>query len=226
MYYTSSKSVLNVFAAIARIGRTAVVTNDGDLARKMRLMKNFGFTNYDQADYIGTNGKMNEISAAMGLTNLESMDDFIAVNRRNYEQYREALASLAGVRLFPYDEREKCNYQYVVVEMDDSETVVTRDQVMEILHRENVLARRYFYPGCHRMEPYRSHFPHAGLFLPETENLANRVLCLPTGTGVSESQIALICQMVRLVVENGAEIASRFGKENAARLVESATLGA
>ena len=188
----------------------AVVTNDADIAQKIRLMKNFGFTNYDQADFLGINGKMNEVSAAMGLTNLESMDDFIAVNRRHYNQYNEELASLAGVKLLSYDEKEKCNYQYIVLEIDESKTIITRDQLLKMLHAEKVLARRYFYPGCHRMEPYRSFFPHAGMLLPETERLTNRVLCLPTGTGVDKDQISLICAILRLAVDNGSEISQKM----------------
>jgi dTDP-4-amino-4,6-dideoxygalactose transaminase len=81
----------------------AVVTNDDDLAVKLRLMRNFGFTNYDEVSYIGTNGKMNEISAAMGLTSLESLDEFVAVNRRNYICYREELRDVAGTRVLAYD---------------------------------------------------------------------------------------------------------------------------
>jgi dTDP-4-amino-4,6-dideoxygalactose transaminase len=196
----------------------AVVTNDDGLAHRVRLMKNFGFTYYDMTDYVGTNGKMNEVSAAMGLTNLESLEDFIAVNYRNYVQYREELAGLPGVSLLAYDAGEKCNYQYVVLEIDERETVVTRDQLMELLHAENVLARRYFYPGCHRMAPYRQYFPNAGLLLPETERLTARVLCLPTGTGVSEGQISTICQILRAAVEHGAELSRRMasGREAAA----------
>lgn len=190
----------------------AVVTNDDQLARKMRLMKNFGFTYYDRSDYIGTNGKMNEVSAAMGLTNLEAVDDFIAVNYRNYQQYRQELAGLEGIYLIAYDGEEKCNYQYVVLEIDERKTGVTRDQLMEVLQAENVLARRYFYPGCHRMEPYRSSFPHAGLVLPETEKLTNRVLCLPTGTSVSEGQIRDICQIIRFAVEHEVEITRRMNE--------------
>ena len=174
----------------------AVVTDNAELAEKIGLMKNFGFTYYDKTAVIGTNGKMSEISAAMGLTNLESMDEFIDVNRLNYEQYAQELAGLKGLTLLTYDEKEKCNYQYVVLEIDQTKTILSRDQLMEILHMENVLARRYFYPGCHLMEPYRSYFPHAGLLLPETERLTDRVLCLPTGTGVDGSQIDLICQIL------------------------------
>lgn len=188
----------------------AVVTNDDDLARKIRLMKNFGFTSYDQTSYIGINGKMNEVAAAMGLTNLESLDDFIAVNRRNYDQYARELAGLEGIALLPYPKGEKWNYQYVVLDIDESRTIVTRDELIEILHRENVLARRYFYPGCHRMEPYRSAFPDAGLRLPETERLANRVLCLPTGTAVEENQISIISRILRGVLEHRDEIKRRL----------------
>jgi dTDP-4-amino-4,6-dideoxygalactose transaminase len=174
------------------------------------LMKNFGFTSYDQTSYIGINGKMNEVSAAMGLTNLESLNDFIAVNRRNYELYARELAGLEGIDLLPGPQGEKWNYQYVVLDIDESRTIVTRDELIEILHRENVLARRYFYPGCHRMEPYRSAFPEAGLRLPETERLANRVLCLPTGTAVEESEISIITGTLRLVLEHRDEIKRRL----------------
>jgi len=190
----------------------AVVTNDDELARKLRLMKNFGFTDYDKAEYIGTNGKMNEVSAAMGLTNLESMEEFIDVNYRNYKQYREELVGLDGVKVLAYDEREKCNYQYVVLEINERKTGVTRDQLVEILHAENILARRYFHPGCHRMEPYRSYFPHTGLLLPETEKLTRRVLCLPTGATIGPTEIKKICHILRLAVNHGGDIKSKMAK--------------
>lgn len=184
----------------------AVVTNNDDLARKIRLMKNFGFTDYDRVEYIGVNGKMNEISAAMGLTALESMDEFIEANRRNYSAYIDEIAGIPGLRLMTYGENEKYNYQYVILEVDEKETNVSRDQLVQILHAENVLARRYFYPGCHRMEPYRSYFPNAGLLLPETERLTQRVLSLPTGSSIGSDEINKICQVLRLVVEHGPDI--------------------
>ena len=76
----------------------AVVTNDDELAMKGHLMRNFGFTGDDKVSYLGTNGKMNELSAAMGLTSLGAPDEFIAVNRRNYFCYRAGLRDIAGAR--------------------------------------------------------------------------------------------------------------------------------
>ena len=77
----------------------AIATNDDELANRARLMRNFGFTGYDEVCGLGTNGKMSEASAAMGLTSLESADSFIADNRRNYLAYRRRLSNVAGLEL-------------------------------------------------------------------------------------------------------------------------------
>ena len=183
----------------------AVATNDDDLAQRIRLMQNFGFTGLDTVVYVGTNGKMSEVSAAMGLTGLESVDDFIASNRRNYDCYASALAGVPGLRMLRYDGQQRQNYQYVVLELDGA-AAISRDDLVSVLHAENVRARRYFYPGVHRMEPYRSYFPHAGLLLPVTERLAQQVLVLPTGTAVSPQDIDRIAQLVAFSVANGAAI--------------------
>lgn len=188
----------------------AVVTNDDELAKKIRLMTNFGFTGMDKVGYLGTNGKMNELSAAMGLTSLESLHEFIAVNRRNYYLYLQELGDLPGIVFIPYDEAETNNYHYVVVFIDEVLAGVSRDQLMQILHAENVLARRYFYPGCHQMEPYRSYFPQSSLWLRETEKAAQRVLVLPTGTAVSRGAVRRICQLIRLVIDNAPYVCQKM----------------
>jgi len=186
----------------------AVVTNDDELAARVRRMKNFGFAGYDNVDYIGTNGKMNEISAAMGLTGLESLDEFIAVNYRNYKAYQRGLANIPGVRLLEHDEAERSNYQYIVLDVDELMAGITRDQLVTVLHAENILARRYFYPGCHNMEPYRSYFPHAGLLLPATHSACSRVLVLPTGTAVSTDDVEVMCGIIRVAIEHSIEVAT------------------
>jgi dTDP-4-amino-4,6-dideoxygalactose transaminase len=188
----------------------AVVTNDDNIAKRIRLMKNFGFSGYDNVIYVGTNGKMSEISAAMGLTGLESLDEFISVNRHNFEAYQHGLKGIPGIQLISYDKTEKCNYQYVIVEVDKDKAGIDRDILVKILQAENVLARRYFYPGCHEMEPYHSNFPHSGLLLPETNQLTQRVMSLPTGTAVGAEEIEAVCALIRLAVNNSAELSNRM----------------
>jgi dTDP-4-amino-4,6-dideoxygalactose transaminase len=198
----------------------AILTRSDALAEKARLMRNFGFVTYDDVTHVGTNGKMNELSAAMGLTSLEDMESFVGVNRSNYELYREGLSGIAGLRVLEYDDRERCNFQYVVVEVDEGASGVSRDQLVDVLAAEGVLARRYFHPGCHRMEPYRSYFPHAGLLLPVTERLGARVFSLPTGTSVGPDEIQKVCEIIALSIEHGAVLSlvlSRRTADGAAR---------
>jgi dTDP-4-amino-4,6-dideoxygalactose transaminase len=173
-------------------------------------MRNFGFAGYDRVVSLGTNGKMSEISAAMGLTSLESLDEFIGINRRNYMQYKASLKDLPGIKLLAPDETELCNYQYIVLEIDEAVTRISRNQLLDLLWAENVIARRYFYPGCHRMEPYASLYPEMEQSLPVTERLTERVMQLPTGTAVDLDQIVTICSLLRLAVSNGAAISRRL----------------
>lgn len=195
----------------------AIVTNADNLAARLRLIRNFGFAGYDTVISLGINGKMSEVSAAMGLTSLESLEAFVGVNYRNYKEYSHHLPRVPGVSLAKYNEVEKCNYQYVVVEIDEMTMGINRDQLDDIFWAENVLTRRYFYPGCHRMEPYRTNDPKADVRLPQTERLARRVLCLPTGSTVGSSEITAICQLIEFVTEHAEAVRQRLSTKHISR---------
>ena len=187
-------------------GKKASKELDDALAEKTRLMRNFGFVDFDRVVYLGTNGKMTEVCAAMGLTSLESMDEVIRLNRDNYESYRSELEGLPGVRLIDYNQAEKPNYHYVVVEVDASRSPLDRDELVKVLHAENVLARKYFWPGCHRMEPYKSLFPNAYLLLPNTEFRAAQIMVLPTGQSVSKNNIAGVCEIIKAALAQAEQL--------------------
>ena len=178
----------------------AITTNDDQLAERIRLMINFGFVGMDTVVHLGTNGKMSEIHAAMGLACFESLDEIVAANRRNLDQYRRELNGLRGVQLHDYDDLERCNFQYVVVEIDPTAAGKDRDELMARLHAERIIARRYFHPGCHRMEPYATLYPDQADSLPITDRVCSRVLVLPTGTAVSPTEISWVCDIVRQAI--------------------------
>ncbi|HWM17041.1 MAG TPA: DegT/DnrJ/EryC1/StrS family aminotransferase, partial [Microbacterium sp.] len=178
----------------------AIVTDDAEIARTARLMRNFGFAGEDNVVMEGTNGKMSEVCAAMGLANLGVIDEVIAVNHRNYLTYVRELAGIIGISVLPIGEGGRSNFQYVVM-LVDATCAATREQILDSLRENNVLARRYFWPGCHRMEPYRTQFPDAGATLAETERVADRVIVLPTGSSVDEDAIRTIARIVRIRVD-------------------------
>lgn len=175
----------------------AITTNSDDLAQKIRLMRNFGFAGEDNVIYLGTNGKMCEVSAAMGLTNLEDFELFVRTNQNNWEAYARGLHGIPGIRLITYDEAEQNNFHYVIIEVDSRFCGITRDELKNVLSQHNVLARRYFYPGCHRMEPYRTLMPDAGRNLTVTEAFCERVLALPNGSQLNAEGIETICGLIR-----------------------------
>ncbi len=174
----------------------AVTTDNDELAETMRLMRNFGFKGYDNVIHPGTNGKMIEVCAAMGLANLDGFDDIVAINRRNHAAYKQALAGILGIRLLDYDSTERNSYHYVVIEVDKT-FPVSRDAIVAALHAENILARKYFWPGCHKMKPYRDLFPHAELMLPVTDKIAERVIVLPSGLQMPNEVPLMIHGVIR-----------------------------
>jgi dTDP-4-amino-4,6-dideoxygalactose transaminase len=176
----------------------AVLTNNDELANTLRLMRNFGFSGIDNVIHPGTNGKMNEMSAAMGLTNLYSIENRIDQNRKIYQYYLNALASIPCIKLLQYDEREKNNYQYIVLQIGD-DCNVSRDRVVEVLRAENILARRYFWPGCHRMKPYQNMINRSDQRLEHSEKVSDKVIVLPAGISADEKAIDTIVSVISVL---------------------------
>jgi dTDP-4-amino-4,6-dideoxygalactose transaminase len=182
----------------------AVVTDDEQLAEKMQYMRNFGFCGEDCVAHLGTNGKMNEVSAAMGLVLVEDVDALVASNEAVFRAYESALSDVPGLTLLPYPASGRFNFQHVVVMVDERRAGLGRDDLVALLRAENVLARRYFYPGCHRMKPYSAMHEYAGLRLPVTDDVAARVVVLPTGAQVGIEGAERVGELMRRAVTVGA----------------------
>jgi dTDP-4-amino-4,6-dideoxygalactose transaminase len=177
----------------------AVVTNDSASAERIRRMQRFGFVDYDTVAGLGINAKMSEASAAMGLGSLDDMEEAAAINRSRYNLYVDLLAGLPGLRLLQHTEGS--NWHYMVTEVDPERAGLTRDQLVAALWTEGVRARRYFHPGCHRMEPYAAEPASFGA-LPVTEHLSQTVMCLPTGTALEPADVRRVAALIRLLLAN------------------------
>ena len=188
----------------------AICTDDDELAERARSMVSFGFSRYDRTESIGTNAKMSEAAAAMGLTSLEAMPEIVAAHRANAAAYARGLGGLSGVRLIDPEQTEAPNAPYVVVRLDGT-AGLARDALIDVLHAERVLARRYFYPGVHRMEPYVQRPELVREPLSNTETLAAEVIVLPTGTSVSTLDIETLCDIIRFSVTHASQISERMG---------------
>jgi len=190
----------------------AITTNNDQLAKKMRAIRNFGFVGENFTEYLGINGKMNEVSAAMGITNLENIHTVIEANRTNYEAYMKYLKDLPGIKMIEYQSNEKHNYQYIIIEVYSNILGLNRDELSLVLERDGVITRKYFWPACHELEPYKTLFPEVGKRLLVTEEISNRVLALPTGTSVSKDDVASICDIIRLSSMNPGKVKKQVRK--------------
>jgi dTDP-4-amino-4,6-dideoxygalactose transaminase len=164
-----------------------ITTTNEALAKRLRLMRNFGFSGYDKVDCLGTNAKLSEIHAAMALTNLEHMPEIIAINFENHSNYKKHLPP--QVTLLEFGQEIESNYQYVVTFVPADK----RDALVNFLHESGIMARKYFYPGIHKFPPYSD----KNFDLPITDDLAARVICLPTGQDVDKKAVEWICETIK-----------------------------
>ena len=183
----------------------AISTNDASLAEELRHMRNFGFAGYDTVACLGTNAKMSEPSAAMGLASLAELDATIAHNRTIFAAYQQAFKEMDGLRLRMSSASVESNCQYVVTLVEPS-SGLRRDELVTALHAEGVLARRYFYPGCHQMEPYRTLMPDERAHLVVTEQIADAVLVLPTGRSMSAAIAGRVAEVIAELNENAPAV--------------------
>ena len=188
----------------------AIATNNAEYARKARQIRNFGFSSDGKSVSYGTNAKMNEISAAMGLTMFENLATLISHIRANYHLYHQFLAGIPGLKMIKYPDREDQNYQFIVLEIDPDEAGISRDELLSVLETENIAARRYFYPGSHRLQPYADDPKIKKTGLPVTEQMCSRLMVIPTGTSINEEKIKVISRIIRLIVTQAQAIRTQI----------------
>jgi dTDP-4-amino-4,6-dideoxygalactose transaminase len=168
---------------------------DPEYQRVFDYLKNFGFENETEVVMPGTNAKMNEFQALMGLLLLVHMDEMIEKRRAINERYRERLASIPGIRLVaqPAD-TVRYNYAYLPVEVDEKELGLTRDQLYLNLREYNVFARRYFYPLVSDFACYRGSVVTGNL--PVARRVASRILTLPIYSDLALNDVDRICDII------------------------------
>lgn len=187
----------------------AIVTQSDMLAERMRLLRNFGITGLNSVDSVGINGKLNDVSAAVGLTSLESVSERMQHNRGLHATYRDHLADCPGISVLPVTADDGGNGQYVVLLVDEPRFGMHRDALLQLLRADGVFARSYFVPGCHRAMPYASAPGHQPVPLSSTESILDRILQLPVGSTISIDSVRQICGLLRWVSQNAAAIEER-----------------
>ena len=172
----------------------AVTFSDDSLVQLLNDLRNFGMSGPESVPYVGGNAKMNEFQAAMGICNLRHLEAEIAKRKTAVEQYRKRLSGVDGIKLCPEQEGVTSNYAYFPVVFDGYR--YTRDEVFAMLHEQEIIARKYFFPLTNSFECY-AQYPTAGTEkTPVAAYLADRVLTLPLYADLSVEDVDRICDVI------------------------------
>ena len=174
----------------------ALAVRDPDLKKRIDLLKNFGIRNENEVVMPGINGKMSELSAALGVEVLRHVEAERVERRRVAGVYLGRLARHEGVTALRPPANVRDSLQYFVVRVDASRTGVSRDQLHARLREFNIVTRKYFQPLCSEYSCYR-HLPSAQPSqLPVATRIAGEVLCLPFHGGLSDDDTHRICDAI------------------------------
>lgn len=170
-----------------------IATNDGDVAARCRLLRNFGFNGVDNVIGPGINGKMHEMTAVLALEAFHNYTRAKVESMSIYQRYKKELTTIPGVEV--YEHPHGTNYHYNVIRVGGH----NRDAVYEALREKDIYCRRYFYPGIHLTRPYNKGV-HYGV-LPITEKVLSEVLVLPSGGSLTLANVTHICGVLREEME-------------------------
>lgn len=147
----------------------ALIINDDSLVQKARYLINFGIQNTESIPELGTNAKMNEFEAAMGLCILDDMEHIVQSRKKAYETYQNELKGL--VQFQEQNSNSTENYSYFPIVLETEEQL---KKVEQALNERDIFPRRYFYPSLDTLsyiEPKQS--------CQISQDISKRILCLP-----------------------------------------------
>lgn len=176
----------------------ALVHCDKNLKQRIDLLKNFGIKNEEEVVMPGINGKMNEISAAIGRIMLNYVEGERQKRIRLHKIYNEELADVDGIKVMPTCADDvKLNYQYYVIRIDEKLFGRSRDFVYEEFKKYNVYSRKYFHPLCSEFTCYRQLSSSSAVNLPVANVIGQQVLSLPMYGGLTEEDVRKICAILK-----------------------------
>ncbi len=161
----------------------------------LNYLKNFGFKNEFEVVMPGTNAKMNEMQALMGIQVLKYLDGIIEKRAKVNDLYRQLLKEVPGIRLVPaLPSAVKQNHAFMPIEVDEREFGMTCEALYEELKQYNVHSRRYFYPLVCDYACYRSVSVKDPLSI--ARRTANVILTLPIYDSLDLSDVETICEVI------------------------------
>lgn len=183
-----------------------VATNDDELARRIRVGRDYGNPgNYD-LEYPGLNARMGEFNAVLGMRSLDQVEGNLARRQRLAELYRDRLGRLPGIRFQTITPQSTSSYIAFGIILDAAAFGLSRDQLAKALDAEGITTRKYYVPVLHHQRIFASYRPMYDGRLPITERVSANVLCLPMFSHMREEDVEKVCDTIQKIHSHGHEI--------------------
>lgn len=179
----------------------ALTFKDPNFKERADSLRNFGIRNIDTVMEPGTNGKLNEIQAAVGILLLKEVDEEIERRKEITNLYRDMLKDIPGIITSKDLDDVSHNYAYFVIQVDKDEYGLSRDELFDKLAEYNVIARKYFSPLCSNFQCYRDYPSSSKQRLPVANKIADRVLSLPLHGRMQTCDVEKICAIIKAIRE-------------------------
>lgn len=170
----------------------AVCFHDKNYGKKLENLRNFGIKDEEEIPGIGSNAKMDEFRAAMGLCNLKYIPEAITQRKKIAEHYCTRLSETQGIRLNPFSPDTKSNYAYFPIVFDGYHK--NRNQIYTELKAQRIYSRKYFYPITPYAQCYRDTYGNANV--PTAAYISDRILTLPLYPDLSLEAVNKICDII------------------------------
>ncbi|WP_291861802.1 DegT/DnrJ/EryC1/StrS aminotransferase family protein [Marinilabilia sp.] len=174
----------------------AIICHNEKMKQHIDDLKNFGFRGETTVIAPGINAKMNEVQAAFGLLQLKYIDDALARRKEIAETYREKLSGIEGIRFLNDLPAIKHAYSYFPILVDETKYGKSRDELYEHLKKQDIFARRYFYPLISNFPTYKGLPSAAPDNLPVGNEIAEKVICLPIYPDLEMSDVNRIMEII------------------------------
>lgn len=180
-----------------------VSARDPEIARRLRIGRNYANPgNYD-CEFVGLNARMSELHALVGLESLPALRRNVEQRQRLAARYARRLEPLRGVQLQRIEAQSECSFKDFSLRIVQSEFGMSRNELRQVLRCNGIETRTYFDPPVHRQQAYVALAP-ATSPLPTTDRVASEILNLPLYVGLSDAEVDRIVGIIEVAAKRTA----------------------
>ncbi len=180
-----------------------IATNNDELAKKLRVARNYGDNGSYDCEFSGFNSRMSELNAILGIESLKDLNKNVLRRKKMVELYKKELKNIPGISFQKIEQGNQSSYKDFSIIVDEKEFGIDRDLLAEYLIKENIVVKKYFYPPVHKQKAFQSYAVYSkNSSFVNTDFISKRALSVPLFSHISEREVEKVCFSVTRIYKN------------------------